>query len=122
LALSGCGGISDHLTTHHLAIHTQRPRQPLTVSVRQTTTGTFHSEQRLTTDAHGDASAAFRSRWGSFFFIIPPIGSIPRRPEKPAYVVQFLGDRFVLSPTTPEAQYQWRDGSWFTDAFLDSRR
>ena len=116
LTLSGCGGVMDARCVHHLAVHAARPRQPLTVSIRSVRDAPFHSEQHLVTDAHGDATATFQSGWSAAFFVLPPLGAVPSRPPKPDYLVLSGSQRFVLSPATPDVQYRYRDGGWFTEA------
>ena len=118
LALSGCGGVMDARCVHHLAVHTPHPHQSLTVSIRSVRDAPFRSEQHLVTDAHGDATATFQSGWSAAFFVLPPLGAVPSRPPKPDYLVLSGSQRFVLSPATPEVQYRYQDGGWFTEASI----
>jgi hypothetical protein len=118
LTLAGCGGMADTDTTHHLGIHTGRAAQTLTVAIRPYADGSHHSPQTLVTDSHGDAQADFRTLWGSVFLIIPPIGSIPRRPPKPDYLITYRRKTMVVSPTSPATTYRWQSGAWRTETTI----
>jgi len=125
MASAGCGGVADGIASHRITLHVAHAGQPfagapLGVSIRTYSDIPFSQPQPISTDADGRASAEFRARWGSAFLIIPPIGSVPRHPPKPSYLVTTTnGSQFTVSPSTPQCQYRWRDGGWQTDARLD---
>lgn len=117
-SLSGCGGVADNVTTHRVTVHSRQAALPLTIALRRPKNGAVRAEEHVVTDARGDASAAFRTGWGGFFFIIPPIGSVPRRPERPAFIVTARGQRFELSSASTETHYRWTNHSWQTEATI----
>ena len=116
--LYGCGGVADHISTHHLSVRGNKAGQTFTASIKPYPEGTFDSPQTLTTDLQGDANAEFRSRWASAFLIIPPIGNVPWRAPKPSYLISAHGKDTVLLPTSPLTTYRWRGGAWLTETAL----
>lgn len=114
--LSGCGGVFDRTCVDRVVVHTHHARRQITISIRQPYTGRFQSEQRLATDSRGEILTSFQSPWSGVYIV--PLGSIPRRPPKPEYLVLFAGRRLVLSPAAPDTRYRWRDDGWLTATIL----
>ena len=121
LAVSGCGGGADAITTHELTLHVTRHGHPIasraiSVAMRPYENVAFTKPQQISTDTSGGAHADFKTMWGSAFLIIPPVGSVPSHPPKPVYAVTVGGKQIFVSPDTPGVTYRWEHGSWHTEA------
>ena len=122
--LSGCGGIADSLATHQFDLRLSRRGQALSgrsvsVAMQPYDDVPFTERQQITTDSGGAAHAEFKTMWGSAFFVIPPIGSVPSRPPKPVYTVTVSGKEIFVSSHTLGATYRWEHDSWHTQAPID---
>ena len=109
VALSGCGGIDDHVTTHRFSIHAHHPAIPVNVSIGGAIEGEYHDERELVTDEHGDASTEFRTMGAAGFPLIP------HRPKPPTYLLRIYNQRFEIARGAFFTRYRWIDNHWQTD-------
>ena len=124
LGLIGCGGVADAIATHELNLRVSQhgkavSGRTISVAMRPYENVPFTKPEQSTTDVNGHAHAQFKTMWGAAFFIIPPIGAVPSRPPKPVYSIRVAGREVAVSPSTGGSTYQWKDGSWHTDAVID---
>jgi hypothetical protein len=123
LFLNGCGGISDGISKPTLSVQfmtgdTALVNQKVSLGMLSLNGAGCLDERAMNTDTDGVAAATFNFRWASAFFIIPPIGNIPQRPERPQYLVSWSGYKVRISKDTPGAVYIWNKGSWLTKATI----
>lgn len=117
MTLSGCAGVSDQrgLSALFLVVHQDGvPMRRVAVAVMS------HGQKREgVTDSRGEATFEFTYLWNSMFWIIPPIGNVPRRSAKPEYLIQVAGREISVRADSNATTYDERAGEWKTSVTVD---
>ena len=119
LALFGCAGVSDNRGLSSLEVTVTQGGmpvvgEPVAIQIQ-------NNKSELITDISGKVSADFTYAWNSLFWIIPPLGNIPRQSPspKPKYSIKLRGEEFAPANAIDSAASDPASRRWTTKGKLD---
>jgi len=117
IALSGCAGVADNQGVSILSIFVNKGGAPLTDEPVSVAMGNQRKE--AVTDGSGQVRVVFTYGWNSYYWIRPPLGSLPRRSAKPEYLIRVAGREIGVRSDSGATTFDTQKGAWTTAIAID---
>jgi len=115
--VSGCGGVADNLGVNMVSVGVKNGAIP--VVGEPVEIAWDNRREKTATDSTGQAKAEFHYMWNSYFFVIPPIGSIPQHSQRPEYSIFVAGTTITIPKDSGATAYDSEASQWKTKLQID---
>ena len=120
LGLSGCAGVADNRGLNTITVVVKKD-DALVVGERVLISWRNQwreQKKEVATDSAGQAAAEFTFMWNSYFWIVPPLGNIPRKSESPQYSIGVAGEEVAVLTDSTTTTYDAKSGVWKTKVYI----